>query len=97
MELDTERASFAAEPRRFTIHARCPNVRISRVRIGPLRIRARIMFIDFVGLHPCIQSGKLNLPGKDSVATLRRWRKVAADFGVRFQTDLPCFCAVSYW
>jgi hypothetical protein len=44
-----------------------------------------------------MQSGKLNLPGKDSVAMLRPWKKVAADFSVRFQTDLPCFCTVSYW
>jgi hypothetical protein len=60
-------------------------------------LHANFMLVESLDKHPCMQSGKLNLSAKDSVAMLRRWRKVAADVGVLFQADLPCFCAVSYW
>jgi hypothetical protein len=59
-----------------------------------LHIRAKIMLIKFVGAHPCIQSGKLNLPGEDSVATLRPWKKSAADFSVHFRPDRSCLCVL---
>ena len=43
-----------------------------------LTIAANFMLIATLDKHPCVQSGRLNLSGKDSVATVRPPRKVAA-------------------
>jgi hypothetical protein len=58
-----------------------------------LTIPANFMLIATLDKHRCMENGRLNLAGTDSVAT----KKSRADFGVRFQADLPCFCAVSSW
>src|SRR5580704_503077 len=63
--------------------------------IATLTMHANFTLIATPDKHRYIQGGKLNLPGKTPSPRLRRLRKVAADFGVHFQTDLPCFCAVS--
>jgi hypothetical protein len=56
-----------------------------------LTIPANFMLIATFDKHPCMQSGRLNLSGKDSAVTLRLRRKVAIGFTVRFRCDLPSF------
>jgi hypothetical protein len=50
-------------------------------------MHANFMLIATPDKHRCMENGRLNLAGTDSVAT----KKSRADFGVRFQTTCLVF------